>query len=247
MDRVCFHIGDRPVYWYGILVAAGLAAAYVHYSRLARREGRADEIASSIVFWATLGGLAGARLAYVAANWSTFAGRWIEVFRIDHGGLIFYGGAIGGAAALAWFARRSHLEWRRFADFVITGLPLGHAFGRIGCFLNGCCYGKETDLWPDVLKGRYPVQLAEAAGNILIYLTINYMYKKRPRVGAILFLYLVLYPSLRFVLEMFRGDERARWLGVTVAQWVSVVLFAAGVVGLWFFRGRRDEPAVPAA
>ncbi len=244
MDRVCFHVCGRPIYWYGVLVAAGLWAAYVHYGRLARREGRPADWPSAIVFWAAVGGLIGARLAYVIANWPQFTGNWREIPRIDHGGMIFYGGLAGGALALWAYAVRHGVPWRIFADFVLTGLPLGHAFGRVGCFLNGCCYGVPFPaLSGPWFAGRLPVQLFESAGNLALYALLIRLRGRMPFEGALLAAYAAGYGLLRFALEFLRGDPRQQWAGLTTAQWISLALLAAGVAFWMKGRAHRHGPA----
>ncbi len=242
MDRVCFYIGRKPIYWYGVLVAAGLAAAWAHLRRLGRRAGFDEQLVSNMVLVAMLGGLVGARAAYVAANWSEYAGRWSEIIRIDHGGLVFYGGALGAAAALSVHAALRRIPWRRYADFIVTGLPLGHAFGRIGCFLNGCCYGRALSGAPDWMGGRWPVQLMEATANLLIYGALTRLYIRGTTPGMVFAAYLMSYPVIRFLLEFLRGDQRAVWAGLHVAQWMSLALFATGVLLAWIWKTQRRSP-----
>lgn len=243
MDRVCFHIGSKPIYWYGVLVAVGLGAAWAHLRRLGRRAGFDEPLVSNMVLVAMLGGLVGARGAYVAANWSQFAGQWLEIIRIDHGGLIFYGGAFGAAAALSVHATSQRIPWRRYADFIVTALPLGHAFGRLGCFLNGCCYGRALTGACDWLGGRWPVQLMEAAANLVIYAALTRMYIRGCTPGMVFAGYLISYPFVRFMLEFIRGDQRAVWAGLHVAQWLSLALFAAGALLAWIWGTQRRTPA----
>ncbi|MCX7819993.1 MAG: prolipoprotein diacylglyceryl transferase [Kiritimatiellae bacterium] len=242
MDRVCCHIGGKPIYWYGVLVAAGLAAAWAHLRRLARRAGFSEELVSNMVLFAMLGGLGGARLVYVVANWPDYASQWIEILRIDHGGLVFYGGVAGAAAALSLHACFARILWRDYADFIITGLPLGHAIGRVGCFLNGCCQGRELSGGPLWWDGRWPVQLMEAASNVIIFFIVNSLYKNRRFRGQVFSAYLLLYPPVRFILEFLRGDQRVSWGGLHVAQWVSLVLFAVGLCLAWVWRSPRLTP-----
>ncbi len=238
MDRVCCHVCGRPIYWYGVWVALGLGAAYAHLERLARRERRPEDFASGVVFWATIGGIVGARVAYVLSNWPEYAGRWFEIFRIDHGGLIFYGGFLGGALALTWWASRRKVGWFELADFVTSGLPLGHAFGRIGCFINGCCYGRPWECGPSWTQGRIPVQLIESAANLFIYLILVRRYPRKKFHGEIFGWYLLLYPAVRFFDEFLRGDERMRLGALSIAQWVCIGLM---VTALWLLSATKPR------
>jgi len=237
IDPVAFTLGPHPIYWYGILVAAGFGAAFVHWTALAKRRGRTQAFASDIVFWLMIGGIVGARAAYVAANWNEFAADPTSIVRIDRGGLIFYGGAIGGAAAIVLLALRRREPLLPLADFVATGAPLGHAFGRVGCFLNACCYGIPTSAWIGAIAGgRHPTQLYEAAGNLVLYGALTLMHRSNRRAGRVFAAYLALYALLRFAIEFLRGDEHQRMAGLSLAQWISL---AWGAVGLAVWRAAR--------
>jgi phosphatidylglycerol:prolipoprotein diacylglycerol transferase len=267
------HVGSLSINLYGVMLALGFLAALLSWRLLGRREGRDLAFCSDLLFWIMVSGVLGARAAYVAANFGAFRdNRWSMLY-LHEGGLVFYGGFLGSLAAVLVFAR-----WRRerilpLLDFIVTAVPLGHAFGRIGCFLRGCCFGRIWDgalavrfpAWSDpwcvqVNHGRilrtaplsqpvHPVQLYEAAFNVVLYLALMWAYRRRTRDGLIASAYLLTYPVARFWVEEFRGDERLRWLGVDVAQWVSLGLFLFGVVLL--IRSWRQPPraqgALPAA
>lgn len=250
MDPVCFHIGSRPIYWYGVMMAAAFLAGIAHWRWLARRTGRDESLAGDLAFWMVLGGLIGARTAYVAANWSYYRAVPGEIVRMDQGGLVYYGGFLGAALVVTIFARWRRLPVLDLGDFVITALPLGHALGRIGCFMNHCCYGRPAPaggVWAFGL-GYYPVQLFEAAYNLVLYalLTVFFLRGRRGRHGLSVAAYLLLYAPGRFILETLRGDERISLGPVNAAQALSVALFITGAV-LWFAMSRRHENAARAA
>lgn len=267
MHPVCLTIGGRIIYWYGILMALAFLAGIMTWWGLGRREGRDAAWASDLAFWVMLAGIVGARVAYIASDWSYFWENPLQVWRVDRGGLIFYGGFIGSiimVLVLARFRRESALG---LGDLIVTALPLGHMLGRIGCFLNGCCFGKPL---PGTLGVQYPfdspawwaqkdagwiapetlwslpvhaVQLYEAALNLILFLILVYAYPRRKRTGDIVALYLTLYPPIRFSLEFLRGDQRTLWWHLTVAQWVSLALFLTGLI-LWAVRRKPTPPAV---
>ncbi len=240
MDPVCFYIGQRPIYWYGLMVATAFLAGLAHLTWLGKKTGRSTQLISDLMIVIMLGGIAGARTAYVLANWSDFAEQPSLIFRVDQGGLVYYGGLIGAILAAAVYIRLKKEALWPLADLFASALPLGHAIGRIGCFLNGCCYGCATSLpWGVALGGvwRHPVQLYEALANLLLYLWFLRAYPRRRRDGQILAQYLVLYPLIRFFMEFVRGDERLHWLGLNLAQDISLVLMLGGVIlGLLFSR-----------
>lgn len=169
-------------------------------------------------------GIIGARAAYVIANWPYYSAHPHRILLITEGGLIFYGGFILAALALILFARRHRHPLWRLADYAIPGLAIGHALGRIGCHLNGCCYGRplpprprhrhphplpprpprpppQHHLPPLCEPGHlypdtplYAVQLIEATGLILIWLLLLRAYRRRWPDGTVFALYLILYP-----------------------------------------------------
>lgn len=240
MDAVCFYIGNKAIYWYGIMVALGFLAAVVHLTIRGMRAGRPLSFGSDLAFWLMLAGIGGARVAYVVANLDYFLQNPGAVIRVDQGGLIYYGGFIFSFVAGVIFARWHHISIPVLADYVVAALPLGHAFGRLGCLLNGCCYGKISNLpWAVFQQGaaRHPVQLYEALFNLLIYAGLLALYRRRPRAGAVLAAYCLAYGAGRFFLEFLRGDERLAWHGLAVAQLVSLALFAAGVI-IWIWIAR---------
>jgi len=268
-DPICTTVLGRPIHWYGVFMALGFAAGLFHLILLGRREGRDSAFASDLVFWILIGGLVGARLAYVLANPREFLADPIQLIRVDQGGLVFYGGFFGAAFTIWRFARAHRIPLWRLYDFTLTALPLGHAFGRLGCTLNGCCHGfvfegpfalvypaRSTAWWYQVeylhslpstaplAHPLFPVQPLEALANLLIYLILNAAYRKPHRDGAVTALYFALYPSARFVLEFLRGDkaERLVWMGLSSAQWISLILLIASAIAFHrLSRGTHDR------
>lgn len=244
MNPICFSIGSHPIYWYGVMMALAFLAGMVHWQWLGRRSGHDTTLASDLAFWLMVGGILGGRIAYVLANFNYFRAAPQEIIRVDQGGLIFYGGFIGGLITFFILTRWHHLKAADLADFTVTALPLGHALGRIGCFLNGCCGGAGTT--PSLLTGglsHYPVQLYEAAFNLIVYgiLTWYFLRRRGPRHGSVVALYLVIYPIGRFLLEFIRGDERLRVFGgLDAAQIISLALLLIGIA-LWAFSRREPK------
>lgn len=252
MNPVCFHIGPKPIYWYGVMTAVGFLAAVIHWNWLAHKEKKPAGYGSDLGFWVMFSGIIGARLAYILANPREYVEHPLAIFRIDQGGLIFYGGFIAAALAVIVFARLKKEPLWAVADFAVTGLPLGHAFGRIGCFLNGCCFGRPSECFlavhypPDTApwaayggQAVFPVQLLEAFFNLLVYVMLAWFFPRRKNDGAVFAWYLLVYPVFRFAVEFFRGDERQPWLGLDVAQIVSVGLWLCGVALWWWIARRR--------
>jgi len=253
-------IGPLTVHWYGVMMALGFLAGLLNWTVLGRPVGRDFKFCSDLLFWIMVAGILGARTAYILSDLPYFLANPSRIMRVDEGGLIYFGGFLGAWLALYLFARRRHMPFFELADMVVTSLPLAHAFGRVGCFMNGCCHGIVTQgslgvVYPErsmawhqqLMAGHlapesgcslpvHPVQLYEAAFNLLLFGLLLLVWRARRRHGMVGAVYLLVYPVGRFLIEYLRGDHRVRWLGCSVAQWVSIALFAAGLGLLWALR-----------
>ena len=186
-------------------------------------------------------GLIGARLTYAALNYHDFAADPLAIAAVWDGGLTFHGGLAAGIVAGYLYTLRTKTRPGLFADLVAPSLALGYAIARIGCFLNGCCYGRPYDvLWavrfradggPDITVPSHPVQLYSSAANLLIFLVLISLEKRRLAPGSLFGVWLVLSGVERFAMEVFRRGVTADviWNGFTQAQAVSGLLVISGV------------------
>lgn len=218
---------------------------------------------------AALLGLAGARLIPILQDaWLAGGLTWGIVSR---GGLVFYGGALTALAAMGLGCRLWKLRPWPLLDAVCRYAPLGHAFGRLGCFFGGCCFGAPTTSWlgvrfpvgsPAYLQHRahgllapgavaslpvHPSQLYESVGNLGLFLLLDALARRqrRPIPGRITALYLTGYAGLRFVLEFWRGDiVRGVYYGLSTSQYIALIVGAGGLFALWRIRRRaaRQRP-----
>ncbi len=242
MHPVLFEIGWFKLHSYGLLLAAGALAAIWRASRVSGGRGIPESAMVDAGLIALLAGLAGARLTYVLLNRDAFAGDAASVFAIWDGGLTFFGGLAAGAAAVAVWALRRGYHLADVADICAPSLALGYAIARIGCFLNGCCYGCETDLpWAvrfhadggeTLTPPSHPVQLYSTGISLLIFLMLTRLERRNLARGALFGSWLVLSSLERFFLEFLRRGATARELaaGLTQAQAASLVLLVAGAL-----------------
>jgi phosphatidylglycerol:prolipoprotein diacylglycerol transferase len=270
MSSNLLELGPVTIRLFGLMMATGfLCAGYAAY-RLARGTHRNLDYLSNLIVWMMLSGVLGARLAYVAEHWSEeFAGHYAAILRIDMGGLMFYGGVLGATLALWVFARRHREPFLAISDLLLAVLPLGHAFGRIGCFLNGCCHGRISSSCLAVSYPQYsaawhqqvsqheiaegaiwsrpvlPTQLFECGANLILFLLLYRLYRHRSgEQGVVTAAYLMGYGAIRFLMESLRGDPRLQVGALSIGQAISVVLFFAGL-GLLVWLWRHPAPPTP--
>lgn len=258
-----FEIFGRTIGMYGVCAVAGMFAAAVSAYLLSKKKGVSIENIIMVILVIGAGLMIGGHLLYgitnikVIAKLFTLIGKYelktlAQVLVSCFGGSVFYGGFIGAWIALNIYVKKSHYPHRlMMKDLFAVSIPLFHAFGRIGCFLGGCCYGVECSwgftvydntLIPSV-NGvqRLPIALIEAGINILIYIALVYLYKKCILKNRLVYMYVLMYAPARFIIEFFRGDAiRGSFAGLTTSQWVSVLLLL--FVGISLLTGRlRDN------
>jgi phosphatidylglycerol:prolipoprotein diacylglycerol transferase len=225
---VLFEIGAFKVFSYG----AALAIAFLLAATLARRratlEGMDGDKMLDLSIVLITSGIAGARLLFVLLNIDVYLARPADIFKLWEGGLVWYGGLIVAAVATTIYMKANRMPVLKTCDIMVPYIALGQAIGRIGCFLNGCCYGKPTDLpigvsFPGVEGRVIPTQLIEAVAMFAVFLVLR---RRKPSGGRTLVLYLLLYSGFRFLNEFLRGDNPVFLAGLTVSQVISVAIFA---------------------
>lgn len=255
MHPMLFSIAGFEVHTYGVLVGFGFLFGVTGAAILGRRAGPRGGLSWDFLWDLALvliaGAVVGSRLEYVRTRWAQYAASPMEILDLRDGGLVFYGGLIGGlVSALAFIRWRGQPVWR-VLDLYAPFIAFGHAFGRLGCYAAGCCYGAPTDLpWAVVypMGGKppggvplHPTQLYEVFTNVLIGGVLLAIRARGPRGGATsgegltFAALLLLYPAVRSVNELLRGDGIRGYAigGVTNGQAISAALFVAGLAILW--------------
>ena len=239
MHPILFTIGPITIYSYGVMLATAVLVCTYLLSLDAKRYNISQDIAYDLVFWCMLWGIIGARIFYVFIEWSYFSDNLWEIPMLQKGGLAWQGGFLGGALAGIWFARRKKLSLRPLLDLAAPYVALGQSIGRIGCFLNGCCYGKPVawGIYYPVHDARlYPTQLFECAGLFIIFLILKKAQTKPHHPGFIFVYYLWLAAIERFIVEFYRADHVTYWLNFSLAQFVAMAVFAAGLILMKVFK-----------
>lgn len=255
MHPILLQIGGFSLRSYGLMAAIGfLAAAWLLGKNRSYAKMSADQT-SAALFIAMIAGIVGARIFYVVQFFDQYRNHLWRIIRIDQGGLVFYGGFLLAIAALWFYAHRQKLDIVRILDVCTPALALAHACGRVGCFLNGCCYGKPTELFWGVRypagseaalrypgAALHPVQLYEAGGQLLLTFLYFYLVRRAPR-GVAMSCYLIFYGTFRFLNELLRGDNPRVFELFTPAQLIGLAIIPAGVVLLVYFLRHGKQTA----
>jgi len=232
MHPVIYTFGPLTVYAYGLMFAVAVMVCTLGASRDAERLGLAPDSIFDLAFWVVVAGLAGARLFYVILNASFFIDHPWEIVMIQKGGLAWQGGFIAACLAGIGFVRKKGLPLLPLLDLVAPYVALGESIGRIGCFLNGCCYGKEVAwgiFFPVHGARLHPTQLYSFFGLLMIFFFLK-RYQKTTQVhGRVFAVYLLSASLLRFGVEFFRADHDVLWAGLSVYQWVCLGLMGAAL------------------
>jgi len=243
-DPIAFSIGPLAVRWYGLMYLAGFAAGWwLGLRRIAAAGDRApvtrtqfDDLLFSTILGVILGGRLGYVLFYKPAYYLSHP---LEIFAIWQGGMSFHGGFLGVLAAMLFVAHRHKLRWLDVMDFVAPLVPIGIAAGRLGNFINGELWGRASDLpWAMVFRGaggapRHPSQLYEMALEGIALFALLWWFSARPRArGEVSALFLIGYGVFRFAAEFAREPDDFLGLlafGLSMGQWLSVPMIAAGI------------------
>jgi len=256
-----FDLGPFSVYSYGLL----LALAYLAGLQMAVWRAKARGIDGTKVMDLGVGiiiaALVGAKLMLLVVDFDYFSANPAELLSLARSGGVFYGGLILASLVAIWQVRRLHLPVWATGDIIAPGIALGHVVGRLGCFLGGCCYGRETHLpWAVTFTSPlalanvgtplnvplHPTQLYEA-GAAAIILAGLLVFERRGRAfpGRTFWVYILAYAISRFIIEFFRGDPRGVVLSLPTSQFIALVLVPVSLVMLVYLGRREPAPQEP--
>lgn len=234
-----FSIGPVTIYGYGLMVAIAIIAAYLTAEYRAKKKGLEHESVFTLTLWCLCGGIVGSKLLYFI----TIFDRIMEdpsIMLDFQNGFVVYGGILGGILGGFIYCRIKKWNFLEYFDLTMPEIALAQGIGRIGCFLAGCCYGKETDspigiafhdsaFAPNNVK-LIPTQLISAVLDVVLFGILLFVDKKKKKHGQVAAVYLILYSIGRFVVEIFRGDlERGNVGGLSTSQFIAIILLAAGI------------------
>ncbi len=248
-------IGRFTVHGYGLMIAIGIIAALIVADRRAKKNGLSQDCVWSLAIWAILGGILGAKLLYIITDLKRVLSDPSSLLDFANG-FVFYGCVIGGIAAIFIYCKVKKISFKAYLDLLMPSVALAQGFGRIGCFLAGCCYGKVTDsafavtfkhseLAPNNIP-LIPTQLIMSGCDFILAAILFIAAKKNKVEGRISSLYMILYGIGRFAVEFLRGDPRGSVGALSTSQFISVFIVAAGAV-LYYISTKQSkkEESVP--
>ncbi len=262
MHPELFRIGPLVINSYGIMLALSFIVGLWITIQLGKKRGIDPDSVMNLAVVIMISSIIGARLLYVVFHLDEFRGRWIYTFvpiqpdgTIGLGGLILLGGVIAAFLAGSWYVWKKGLPFWKIADSVAPALAIGIFLGRIGCFLNGCCFGKECHLpwgvvFPENSPAGYvfhgvrihPTQLYSSLYGLIMFIILITLEKRQPFDGFLFGLFLVLYGIARFTVDFFRYYESQMFIfaGLDFNQVVSLLMFLSGVAIL-VWQGRKSH------
>jgi phosphatidylglycerol:prolipoprotein diacylglycerol transferase len=236
-------LGPLTIHSYGLMLAIAFLAAIGVIEYLAKPRGMDTDKIMDFALVAMVAAIIGSRAFYVLSHLAEYRANYWSVLAVWEGGLTFYGGVLLAVPAAVLFMKRNRLPVWPLADLVAPGFALGVGFGRLGCFLNGCCFGKPSRLpWavrfpPNSAAGALdcalqPTQLYESLFGFALFALLMYLVRKKFFSGFLFCLFIATYAVWRFFLDFLRYYEPSQFtlLGLTNNQWVSVFLLIAAIV-----------------
>lgn len=240
-------IGKITIHGYGLMIAIGILCCIAMAMYRAKKYSLDAEAILDIAIWGVLAGFVGAKLLYVVVEFESFTENPMNLLGSE--GFVVYGGIIAGVLAAVVYCRKKNLAFMEYFDLAAPSISLAQGFGRLGCFLAGCCYGRETESFlgvtfpadsmaPSGVK-LLPTQLFSSAGDFLIMGVLLLYYKKNTRTGNVGAMYLLLYGTGRFLIEFLRADDRGGFAGLSTSQIISIVMVVLSAV-LFVWNKRRE-------
>jgi phosphatidylglycerol:prolipoprotein diacylglycerol transferase len=261
MHPILFQAGPFTLRTYGLMMAVSFLLGLFLARSFNRREGRSDEELMDLAMWIMLGAVVGARILYIVVEWPEFwgpeapaglAGRLINLLAVWRGGLVYYGGLAGAFATALTYMKIHRMPVWSYGDVLAPGLALGQVTGRLGCWFNGCCYGRPSQefgvIFPAIGDNipHLPTQLYEAGFCLLLAAFLSWFWKRKAFAGQVFWLYVLLYALWRSGIEFLRGDDERGVLfsnALSPSQWISLAAVGAALAMLLVLRPKPSAAA----
>lgn len=244
-------IGPVTIHGYGLMIGIGVAVALLLGDYRAKKKGLNGDLIYGLTITTVILGFVAARILFIITEWENFLKNPMSY--ITGSGFVVYGGIIGGLLTILGYCKIKKMDFWAYLDLMIPSVAIAQGFGRIGCFLAGCCYGKETDscLGVTFTNSHYapnhvkllPSQLFMAAGDFVIAAILLWYAKKNPSKGKTSMLYLMLYSAGRFAVEFTRNDNRGFVGELSTSQFIGIFAFIAGAIMYFVVLPAREKKA----
>lgn len=243
MHQILFKIGSFKIYSYGVMMVLGyfFVLGFAYYN--ARKVDIDENDAVDLSILTFMSGIVGSRIIYVLLNLKKY-NSFMDLLEFQKGGLSWHGGLLGGILAIFIYCKIKKYNPFKALDLLMTPTIFALGIGRIGCFLNGCCYGKPTSVpWAMTFPSHrhpipvHPTQLYEMVLDFAMFFFLLYWWKKRKFNGENSLMMLALYSVVRFSVEFFRYNSSNQMIaGLSLAQWVSISLFVVIISAIIIIR-----------
>ena len=231
-------IGPITVHGYGLMIGVGIIAALLMGEYRAKKFGLDGDRIYGLTFATVLFGFLAARVLFIITEWNNFIANPLKF--VSGNGFVVYGGIIGGTITIFTYCKLKKMDIFSYLDLLVPSIATAQGFGRIGCFLAGCCYGRKTespfgvvftnsDFAPNGIK-LLPTQLFMSAGDFVIMAILLWYASKRPAKGKVSCLYLFLYSIGRFGIEFLRNDDRGTVGVLSTSQFIAIFTATAAVI-----------------
>ena len=236
MHSILFSIGRFPVYSYGVFLGIAFLVGIYYASRRAPKYGVAPDAVVEVSVLCIFGAIIGSRLVFVLLNWGIYKDNLIHIFLVREGGLTFYGGIFGAILLAIPYINYKKYSLPALFDICTPAIALGYSIARIGCFLNGCCYGRVSSYaefplgvhFPSLEGWRYPTQIYSIGYSLVILFILLKLEKRKIFRGELFLDYLWLYAIARYLIEYLREEPFSVFGIMTTAQFAClfIILFA---------------------
>ncbi|HTP03950.1 MAG TPA: prolipoprotein diacylglyceryl transferase [Nitrospirota bacterium] len=240
-------IGPIPIRMYGLMIGIGFLLGIYLASRRAKKEGLDQDLILDMGVYLLLAAIIGSRVLYVLTTLQEFTRNPLDAFAIWKGGLVFYGGLLAAVPVGIWYVKKHSLPVWKTSDIMAPYVALGHAFGRLGCFFAGCCYGapcsgpfcitfNDSHSLAPLGVPLFPTQLMESGGEFFVFGALLILRRYKRFDGQLFWLYSIFYAVLRFSVEFFRGDAvRGLYFGglISTSQIIAVLMFGFSLFMFW--------------
>lgn len=258
MYPTLFHIGSKAVSSHGFFYTLGGVAGFIVILLLSKKQKLPlIEIASFCLFGiivCVIGGKIYFLIFRFFNNYSYYLKFPGKIFDLSESGVAFHGSVVAGILFALWYLKKFKIGYWKVGDALGPGIALGHSIGRIGCFMQGCCYGSQSSLpwavtFPFFSHPVHPVQLYEAGLNFFNFLFLILIFKKRRFEGQVSSFYIINYSCIRFFVEFFRGDPERGYVfrgesaltSLSVAQLISLFGVISGIILYLVLRKRKPS------